>query len=766
MILRRSRIALFLLALLSGGTGYFVPVLAQQSTTDAQDRPTIGLSLSGGGARGFAHIGVLKVLEEAGVPIDVITGSSMGGVVAGLYATGYRAHQLESITLNNDWSNIFNDNIERRYRPLFRRQWDERFMLSIPLKGLKPSIPQGLVRGQRLATVLSRYTMHVRDVRDFSELAIPYATVGVDLESGEGVRLDEGNLVTAMRAAVALPSAVAPIEIDGRLYIDGGVRRNIAAEDAKHLGADYLICALVLRGLRTREEINSLTGVLSQTIRFHTMDGINEQLPYCDMVIDVGPILGAYGDSDFSNLNVLIEGGETVASEHFDALRALADSVGRVDYSAKPGVPYEDTEPFLVSRVTVEGAEGEFERQTRLVIDFDVPESVSVEQLEETVLRIYGTELFDYVLYRLDPHPDGEGYELVFEVEERNQNALGISLRYESSYRAAVLLSGTWGHLGGFGSMLDVDLRLGAALAASVSYFKPITYNPISGIHFQSRLRRYPIDAFVQDSSGTTVEQQATATLDTDVTEFRVMPRLYLRNTFSLSAGIHVETFLSRARVGSRDLFDVQDFFNDGRWLVGPLIEFKGDTFERAVFPKKGHQILLRAFFSSKSWGSDVDFNNYLFDWKGRWPVTPKLSLMHRVTLGSNDGIFEVADSTENIPIHYLYFLGGAFEHEVFGGQQYPLDGYRDQEFPGKDIQLFVLGAQYEVANGIFVMGRWNAGYRSFDGWDWTPDFSLFQQGFSLSVGVRKLNIPIELKLMANKVEGPYALRLNVGHYF
>src|SRR6185437_3430246 len=245
----------------------------------------VGVALSGGAARGLAHIGVLKVLEAAGVPVDVITGTSMGSVVGGLYAVGYTAAQLDTIVRTEDWYRLLTDPVDRRDLAVDRKFTEDHYLLALPIHRGGIKLPRSVVAGQRVSQLLTGLTWSAHGVRDFHTLPIPFAAVATDLETSKAVVLDHGFLPDAIRASMALPSVFAPVELADTAHIDGGVVRNLPAQDARALGADVLICSDVTDPLEPRDSIVSLVDVLVQSVSFRVWDSEAEQRSKCDVVI-------------------------------------------------------------------------------------------------------------------------------------------------------------------------------------------------------------------------------------------------------------------------------------------------------------------------------------------------------------------------------------------------------------------------------------------------------------------------------------------------
>ena len=245
----------------------------------------VGLVLSGGGALGMAHIGVLKMIEKYEIPIDYVTGTSMGAIIGALYASGYSASEIEEIIDSIGWIDLLSDKTERKYRALADREQFEKSIILLNFEKLKPKLPEGLIYGQNIYNLLSLLTWHVREIKDFNDLPIPFKCVATDIQTGEAVVLEKGNLVDAVRASMAIPSVFSAIEIDGKLLVDGGVVRNIPVSDVKEMGADIVIASDVSTPRYSKEELDSFPIVIDQLIklRFSTHDDYEKSL--ADLVI-------------------------------------------------------------------------------------------------------------------------------------------------------------------------------------------------------------------------------------------------------------------------------------------------------------------------------------------------------------------------------------------------------------------------------------------------------------------------------------------------
>ena len=258
-----------------------------------QKRVKVGLVLSGGGAKGFAHIGVLKVLEDAGVKIDFIGGTSMGAVVGGLYASGYNAAQLDSIFRETNFDELLSDYIPRASKNFYEKRNDDLYALSLPFNDFKIGIPKALSKGLYNFNLLSRLTRNVRHIRDFNQLPTPFLCIGSNIETGEQVILDRGNLAQAMIASAAFPSLFSPVEIDGKLLVDGGVTNNYPIDEIKKLGADVIIGVDVQNDLLDRYSLKDATKILVQITNLHSIEKMKANVKKTDIYIK--PDIKNYG---------------------------------------------------------------------------------------------------------------------------------------------------------------------------------------------------------------------------------------------------------------------------------------------------------------------------------------------------------------------------------------------------------------------------------------------------------------------------------------
>lgn len=424
--------------------------------------------LSGGSAKGFAHVGVLKVLERAGIPIDCIAGTSMGAVVGGLYSVGYSADLIDSLISLQDWDYLMRDHVYRKDLPARQRESSKKMLVSLPYqlnikeRGGLVSLPPGVLAGQNIYSLFLNMTIGYQHDMDFDDLPIPFACVAADVRTGKEVVLREGVLPMAMRASMAIPGVFTPVEQDSMLLIDGGMINNTPVDVAREMGADIVIGVSFPPDEKTIEKWQgSITEVMGQLGGFVGTQKRIQNLEDADLLIT--PLLHPYGSMDFQQqaIDSIIARGEEAAMREWEGLMSLKHSLG-LDSIDRPGPaievvnPYINIDTLLIKDIRVEGVSP---REEKLVLRW-IPlqgEKVTRKQLDAMTARVFGTGLFSSVHYRLDGE---EPFDLVFNVEPKVTNTLNLGFYFDSEDMAAILANTTIRLSRSLQSMFDITTRL------------------------------------------------------------------------------------------------------------------------------------------------------------------------------------------------------------------------------------------------------------------------------------------------------------------
>jgi NTE family protein len=433
-----SALLLLAAALLSISTAAATDV-ASALAEPASARPRIGLVLSGGGARGLAHIGALRVLEELRVPIDAVAGTSMGAVIGGLYASGLRAAEIERLMRSVDWQDAFRDRPARRRLDFRRKQDDREFLVQAPL-GIKSGrfrIPRGLVQGQKLNQMLRRELGLVAGIERFDDLPIPFRAVATNIETGERRVFESGDLVAAMRASMSAPGVFAPVEIDGQLYADGGVVDNLPVDVARAMGVDVLIVVDVTAQLQPRRSLDSALALSNQMITVMMRRQTAAQralLSARDVVID--PAVQKFSQTDFTAIVAAAGLGAEAARERQPALAALAappeEYARLLAARERPR-----SRPPRVDFVRTDRESSRYEPLLQAALGGVVGPALDADELDSGLALLYGDDLFESIDYRLVREDERQGLEFRLRRKSWGPNYIRFGLELQDDFEGS-----------------------------------------------------------------------------------------------------------------------------------------------------------------------------------------------------------------------------------------------------------------------------------------------------------------------------------------
>ncbi|MGY4026668.1 patatin-like phospholipase family protein [Aeromonas rivuli] len=681
----------------------------------ASERPKIALVLSGGGAKGSAHIGVLKVLEEKRIPVDIIVGTSMGSYVAGMYAMGYSAEEVERTTLAIDWNKGYQDKVGRNELSLRKKQQNEQYQLrtDIGVNGNTTQLPDGFFQGQSMASLLRFATSNLPVQKSFDDLPIPYRAVATDMETVTPYVLDHGSLAKAMQASMSIPGALKPVEWEGHILADGGSVNNMPVDVAKAMGADIVIAIDIGAKLRTREELKSGLAMIDQLTTYMTQVGTDKQkalLGPKDILLV--PEFGGMGIADFALMPEGIENGEAVARRAASQLDGL--SLSKADYadyrnqklsrraerSGQPAYFIDKVELVNKSRLSDE----------TMIATLKVrPDKVQTnESLEAGIRRLYALESFDRITYQVEER-NGENV-LVVDASEKNWGPgylnfqLGFSDDFQSDSNYNVGMSYTLTNVNDLGAEWLTEASLGTAKHIKTDFYTPLessqTFYGEASLGYDKTQRRLFVSP---DEAGF---------LPVDFVESEY-------NFFSADASLgwnrqpwsRVSIGLN-GKIGKIDLQNFKDATVDATaW--GPYVRFEHDTLDSRYFPYEGVQWDVRAGYTRVS----TDDNTGLDGDNHSSGVSYHLSLIkpwswdrHSINLLLEGGGL---DTDEVIPLD-IQDLGGLFR--LSGYQRYELSG-RYSLFGGlryiyrvADNDFGALRAPLYLGGSIERGGVWNKG--------------------------------------------------------
>lgn len=401
----------------------------------AQDRPKLGLVLSGGGAKGIAHIGALKAMEEAGLRPDFITGTSMGSVIGSLYALGYSADQIAEMVLDLDWNQVLSNDVPLNYIAFEEKEYYSRYLAGFPIYKGSIALSSGLIKGQTLNEVLTRYLWPSFQYDDFDDFPIPFRCVGTDVKTGDPIIFKDGPLPTAVRASMALPTAFTAVDLDTTLVVDGGVLDNFPVDVIQEMGADYIIGVNV--SAPQSEIPESMLGILLSLATIPSEKKLIEEIKDCDIYLE--PDMMGYTTASFGNAEEILQLGMDYGKQFKEEFEALAEKLG-MNYEPL-SVPKDDGE-IRLSAVNVKGNSLFSDELIMGKLGVEANDKVSYDELEEAIRRVYGVNGFEQVDYGLHMLNDSVG-ELNIKLHEKLPQHLYVSVHADNVFAAGIMLNYT-----------------------------------------------------------------------------------------------------------------------------------------------------------------------------------------------------------------------------------------------------------------------------------------------------------------------------------
>ncbi|MCP3956511.1 MAG: BamA/TamA family outer membrane protein [bacterium] len=665
-----------------------LPGLAQEEPSSerpvaerpARDRPTIGIALSGGGAKGLAHVGVLKVFEEMRIPIDYIGGTSMGAIAGGLYAAGLSADELEEAVLTIDWQDVLDDAPSRDDLSYRRKSDDLRYLANLELgfKDGKIRFPGGLNTGQKLMFLLQSYTLEVAGVQDFDDLPIPFRAVATDIETGDMVVLGDGDLAYSLRASMAIPAYFSPVELGGKLLVDGAAANNIPVDVVKDMGPDVVIAIDISAQLATRDKLDSFVAVLSQNMGLQNRKNMEPRLAMADLVIT--PEVTSFGVLEFKSGTEIIALGVEKARAHAEDLQpyVLDEEAYREHLEARPKP---EATPETIDEIRFVGNVRVDDRIIANKLRADAGGPLDLEALSADLERVYG--LGDFELIDFDLVQEDEQNVVVIRTQEKPwgptylRAGLFLESDLESESSFAVLFNLTMTRLNARGAEWRNDLRIGQNRLIATELYQPLDFRGGWFVAASLEWRRRNRDFFSDGQElGEFEVRRATATLDFGHQFGRFGEvRLGLERG---TATIDVQSGIPPPGVAI-ELDDI-DF--------GAVV-FEGayDRLDSSGIPRRGAFGRLRGFLATEDLGGGDDYD--------KWEVqTARFFTRGRHTfVGSLEGGWSPGGE---LPVYDEFTLGGFLS----------LSGFKEEQLRGQYFGVARIGYYYRLF-GKFYAGGW-----------------------------------------------------------
>ncbi len=665
----------------------------------AQDDSKLVLVLSGGGARGAAHIGVIRVLEELKIAPDLIVGTSMGSIIGGLYAAGWSPDDMEELVQMIDWERVFTDRVERRDLSFRRKQDDRPLMIKgrLHFEGMKPQLPGGVITGQRLEIILRLVEAMSPTSSDFDRLPIPYRAVAADIATGEAVVIDSGSLATAMRASMSVPGALPPVVLDGRELVDGGIAANLPVEIARQLGATRIIAVDISSPLIAEgEEIESFMEVISHLNSLLTVgnrDRDVRQLGDDDLLII--PDLGDISFVSFDRLQEAIAIGEEAARLQLEQLRRFAATDGRwAEFDRRP-----HTEPFQdisIDEIRLENTSRVDDRLVRRALSIEPPTTLDADSLGEDLLELYNTRYFGVLGFTQETTPD-ERHELVVRTPppSHGHGSMQFGFGFLDDFDGGATYRLKARH-----QLLPVNRRggewqtlfqIGTIAGLRTELYQPLDWG----------MRWFAEPALEYQKGTQELWGAGVAVTEYQFTQYRA--QLSAGRVLGKWGELRATAFTSKNR-GAPRIGDPA-FGSASEQLGGGELLFRVDTEDSIVFPRTGANINLLYTKSAESLGTEYDFER----WWGR--------ASYAITFGETTIVpaLEYGENIDDITSFFsLYNLGGLFRLSGLGNRELLGDrmalarvlAYQRLfrfEMAGINVRVYA-GASFEAGNAFLLV--------------------------------------------------------------
>ncbi|MCI1683975.1 MAG: patatin-like phospholipase family protein [Bacteroides sp.] len=661
----------------------FILFLLISLCNHAQDRKKVALVLGGGGAKGAAEVGVIKVLEEANIPIDYVVGTSIGAIVGGLYSIGYDAHDLDSLFQGQDWLFLLSDQVKRKDKNFLSKEEKDTYVLSIPFSfKKKATFPTGYVVGQNVVNLFSRLTVGYHQMDSFKKLPIPFSCVTVDILSGKEVVLSSGSLPMAMRASMSIPGAFVPVEWNDMMLIDGGVLNNFPVDIARKMGADIVIGIDLSNGWKNKDELTSIPAVLDQIISIMGREKYKVNRHAADLYIH--PELKEYNATSFqpAAIDTMLIRGENAARKEWNNLIALRHTIyNGKEPSAQQYLSEKTkivrTDSFPIKHIIFKGINKEEEEWIRRKIHLKENANIHLADIDRSLSTLQGLSIFSKVEYQL---ANSTPYDLIFTLEEKNDKRINIGGRFDSEDVFSVLLNVSNRQALSKGHHYALTTRIAQNPYLRVDYTYGGLYEPGIGCTYLMRYNNF--DAYSYSKK-------------IDIPDF-------LSQELSLYYTQSIGSF--RMQLGARyAFFNYHGYFGDQQEKISPdhfinyYANFLLDTYDRKYFPERGGKVHLESILHTDN-GASYDGNGPI----GSILVHAETALRLSPTLCMIPAVKGRFLMGSNIPYIYRNYAGGTFDNNYLS-QQIAWETVNNLHLLDNQFLATKLALRYRIKKKLYI---------------------------------------------------------------
>ncbi|NSL85252.1 hypothetical protein ECE50_000290 [Chitinophaga sp. Mgbs1] len=734
-------------------------LFAGASAQQQGHRPKIGLTLSGGGARGLAHIGILEALDSAGLKVDYVTGTSMGSIVGALYAIGYPGDSIEAIARRLDWPSLFSNQPVLTDVSYEEKAEYNKYIIEIPFEYGKPKLASGVISGEALWLELARLGWPVKDKKDFSQFNIPFKCIATDVATGEIVTLDSGEIVTCMRASMAIPSIFTAVKIGNRKLVDGGVVRNFPVITAKEMGADIVIGSNVSGGLRKADQLVTPFDILYQLGFYKDAADFEKARKACDIYIPIIKELEDYSAASFNSVDSIIEAGKRKGREMYPVFKRLADSLHAIvprDSFVVNRMPF--TADVDISSIHVSGLIHSDEKFFLQRLHLKPGGCYSPMQLQKAIRRVYGTRFYKLITYNLIPEGYGRS-RMDITAEENPLTYVKFALNYNTFTGASAIINLTQRNFIVPNSRSFVTAAISENPRLNAQYFKYLGRSRSFGFGVGAYYENNGLISYDEEFGKMQSYRNKYASVDMNL-------QYSFGGNMAAGAGTRWEYIKYKPQYSA---------FTEVRGSTNQLntYAFWGiNSLNHKIYPTSGLELRVEGGYiynqhpgisvstNGEAYNLDslgIRFNNYqrlMFTSKYFVPLGKKSALEFNGNVGWN---FNYRQSRVN-----GFILGGM---NNVSRNQLPFIGIFEGEVMSSKIAMVQVAWQYEFLRNLYAIPRAGA---SIYGTDALTGANTYQyiSGYGLGAGYNSRLGPVEATMMYSEQTGKLKFYVNMGFNF
>ena len=711
-------------------------------------QPKVGLVLSGGGAKGFAHVGVLKEIDKAGIQLDYIGGTSMGAIVGGLYAAGFSANQIEKIVKETDFLTLLRDRLPRSSSPFFDKEFGEKTAITLPVKNGKIGLPKAVSKGQNVLNLLFELFDSTENINHFNELPIPFFCIATDVENGGEVVLEKGSLPLALRASGSFPTLLNPVNLDGKLLVDGGIANNFPVSIMKSKGIDIVIGVDVEGKLFEKEKLTSVISILNQIVSYQMYNKSGEEKKKLDVYIH--PDIFEYNVVDFDKKDEILKKGAKEAAKFKEVFKEIAAKQKVKKDKKEINI---NTNKRLISEIDIQGLENYTRSYVLGKLNIKVGDSISRKEITKKIYLLSATKNYETIQYKLIKNKDN-GYQLNFNLKESKDYAsLKLGAHYDFIYRSGILANYNQKHLLRNNDLFSLDVVLGDNLRYDLNYFVDNGFYLSYGIksrynHFRANSKFKPVVSQFPNISSINLKY-------TDITN-----QFFVQTTFDRKFALRIGLEHKNIRASTETInTNNQEFIIDRSNYFNAFAYLKLDTYNKKYFETKGYfaDLNFRWYIASS------DFNNNFKPFaqtKGTLGFATPLS--KKVTFKmNNEAGFTLNSSGVDI---FDFYLGGYNQNYI--NTFFSFYGYDFAELSNKSFIKTEFTLRYNFADKHYASFIGN--FARLEG-NVFRDLDLFKDiksGYALGYSYNSFIGPIELKYSWSPDNKQSYWLFNLGYWF